>query len=492
DKFVEKCGTQPSFFVEQIVIKKTADPKKHKDSGASVLEKDLLLWTLSLQEKIANAIVIYPNQLSDTPLSTSKKYSLSDLCFKPYDSNTCLIHSPLEYWSNSADRLSSDPSILKTLSRTDKTSRGMVIPLNSVFGNVIYEKRNISADSIILTYFLKDMMDDCNEGQTIAIWEAIWRQVMDDIGSDFYIGGDRITSVLIFMVAVTNVYQSNIDLPPLKSALTFVGDALVFPDTRTNVTYWETSKAITADKFWGIVNPDQKNQFAEIRPSRHLTLSYEATQEINENGNCLLHDNGINWKFITNKSIKAFIWVLKFTVFPATGIAFTISFLVGFLLPEDMVIRAARLSKKKRNKVDRIILPASSSFGRSTLCVTTPRVVTLRGHHLADVDLICSNLKGIIVTTAADRHITSWNGKKGMPLKKLERFMRRCESCKCSSTGGIKNCISWPVRAMCMNDNIEVVAAGFEDGVVRVWDINSGQATYILKDTVEDVEQATS
>ncbi|CAG8570609.1 335_t:CDS:2, partial [Cetraspora pellucida] len=723
DKFFDKCGARPSFFVEQIVIK-AADPKKQK-GDANVLEKDLLLWTLDLQEKIANAVVMYPSQLSDTPLSTTKQYSLSDFCFKSFDSNnTCLIHSPLEYWSNNVDHLSSDPSILKTLSRTNKTSRGMIIPLNSIFGNVMYDKKQIvSADSIILTYFLK-YTDDYNEGQTIAIWEAIWQQVMDGIGTNFYLGGDRIISVnmnnqgelkhlsfrldqnnslessaewallllaylifflyiiissdrlnfvmskfglafstvaqvfaslimslsicslfgvtltlvsvswkllpfvfilvgvenmfilsnavtaipmqlnvkervarglekvgysitktliiwlllllicsainiesiqefciftsiamiidymlqmsffiatlsidlerlelemsnlfnnrigepdsddkdviplsktinygrrigsslvvLIFLVAVTNVYQSNIDLPPLESALSIFGRFFVVsPDTRTNVTYWETSRANTADKFWGIVNPDEKNQIAEIRPARHLTLSYEVKQEIYDDVIFSLR-HGVNWKLITNASIKAFIWVLKFTIVPATGIAFAISFLVGFLLPEDMVIRAARLSKKSRNNVDKIILPASSSFGRSTLCVTTPRVVTLRGHHLADVDLLCANLRGIIVTTAADRHITSWNGRRGMPLKKLERYMRRCESCKCSSTGGMKSCITWPVRAMCMNENIEILAAGFEDGVVRVWDINSGQATYILKDTVEDVEQVTS
>ncbi|CAG8826483.1 19411_t:CDS:2, partial [Gigaspora rosea] len=37
-----------------------------------------------------------------------------------------------------------------------------------------------------------------------------------------------------------------------------------------------------------------------------------------------------------------------------------------------------------------------------------------------------------------------------------------------------------------------LVAAGFEDGVVRVWDINSEQAIHILRDTVEDIEQVTS
>ncbi|CAG8673298.1 20931_t:CDS:1 [Dentiscutata erythropus] len=38
----------------------------------------------------------------------------------------------------------------------------------------------------------------------------------------------------------------------------------------------------------------------------------------------------------------------------------------------------------------------------------------------------------------------------------------------------------------------KTAAAGFEDGVVRVWDLNTGQVNYILKDTVEDVEQIMS
>ncbi|CAG8616195.1 8245_t:CDS:2 [Dentiscutata erythropus] len=713
---------QLSFRVEQVVIK-TVDSEKHK-GGAGVLEKDLLLWTLDLQERIANTFVTYPSQLSDAPLSSAKKYSLSDLCFKPINSYKCLIQSPLDYWSNDANRLSSDSSIIRTLLRTNKTSSfGVSIPLNSVFGNVVYEKKKVvSADSIILTYFLK-YMDDYQNDQIIAIWEAIWQQVIqqvtDDIETNSYPGSNRIKSinmikrgglkhlsfrvgqnkslessaewallllaylifflyiilssgrlnsvmskfglafstvaqvfaslimslsicslfgvtltlvsiswkllpfvfilvgvenmfilsnavtaiptqlnvkervakglekvgysitktliiwlllllicsatniesiqefciftsiamiidymlqmsffiatlsidlerleleynmsnlfnnrvgepvnddkndnplsktiiygrrigssllVLIFMVAVTNVYQSNIDLPPFKPTLSslFNNFTIVIPTTRTNITFWETSKAVPSDKFWDIVNTYNEGQFAEILPIRHLTLNYYPVE----------HDMYVpSWQFIIKLFMRAFVWILKFIVFPATGIAFAISFLVGFLLPADLVIRAARLSKKSRNDVNKIILPASTPSGKSILCVTTPRVVTLRGHHSADVDLLCANLNGNIISTATDRHITSWNGKKGMQLQKLERYIRPCESCKGGSTGGMKNCISWPVRAMCMNEKSEFVAAGFEDGVVRIWDINLGQVIYILGDTAEDVEQVTS
>ncbi|CAG8791207.1 5278_t:CDS:2, partial [Gigaspora rosea] len=194
DVFQDKCGDKPSLRVEQVVIK-TVNSKKI----TGVLDKDLLLWTLDLQERIANTVITYPSQFPDAPLSTAKNYSLSDLCFKPFDSNTCLIHSPLDYWSNNANRLSSDPFILKTLSRPNKTSSfGISIPLNSVFGNVIYDKKKVaSADSIILTYFLK-ITKDCDESQTIDIWEAIWRQVKDDINLNLYnlyFGDDRIEKI---------------------------------------------------------------------------------------------------------------------------------------------------------------------------------------------------------------------------------------------------------------------------------------------------------
>ncbi|CAG8715551.1 6687_t:CDS:1, partial [Gigaspora rosea] len=282
---------------------------------------------------------------------------------------------------------------------------------------------------------------------------------------------------------VTNVYQSNVDLPPLRFPLpSLIGNyanyTFIPSATRSNITFWET---VAADKFWVMVNldEDEKDHFVEIRPTRHLTLHYEEP--------VTPPPNYFDWHFIIRIAIRAIIWFLKFFVFPATGIAFAISFLVGFLLPADLVIRAARLSKKSRNN-NKIILPASSPSGKST----TTRVITLRGHHSADINLLCANLNGTIVTTATDRHITSWNGKKGMLLKKLERYMRRCESCKCGNTGGVKSCISWPVRTMCMNEKKELVAAGFEDGVVRVWDINSGTAVHILKDNVEDVEQVTS
>ncbi|CAG8517990.1 9286_t:CDS:2 [Cetraspora pellucida] len=710
ETFVEKYGTQPLFRVEQVIIK-IANSKKHNKGGnVGVLDKDILLWTSSLQGRVMDTVITYSNQPSSL---VTKKYSLSDLCLKPFDNNACLIHSPLAYWSNNADHLSSDISIPKTLSRINKTSSlGISIPLSSVFGNIVYEKgKIISADSIILTYFLKDMEND-NEGQTTAIWEAIWQQIMSDTDATFRLNDDRTVRVnmssqgelkhmsfnpdwngssarqgflvlaylifpivstarlnsvsskfglvfstvahvfaslimslsicslfgvtltfdsiswkllpfvfiligvdnmitltnavtmipkqlnvrervakglekvgypitkmliswllllmifsamnidsirefciftsiamiidfmlqmsffiavlsidlerleleictyrvgnsdvntdrdtmslskianygrrigfslmvLIFLVAVTNFYHTtieftnidftNIEWSSFKSALnSWIDNSVIFPGTRTNITYWETSMGETTDEFWSIVNMDKKDQFIEVLPARRLTLSFDIEQDYISRP---LDGDG-KWRLKIRAYIKTFVWFLKFIIFPIISAAFTVSVLMGFSLSE----------KTNNNEKNRKIATSSPSES-SDLYVTAPQVITLRGRHLADVDLLCANLNGVIITSATDKHITSWNGSKGTPLKKLERYMRRCATCKCDSSGGEKNCISWPVRAMCMSEKIELAAAGFEDGVVRVWDINSGQVTYILKDTVEDVEQIMS
>ncbi|PKY44503.1 hypothetical protein RhiirA4_399956, partial [Rhizophagus irregularis] len=87
-----------------------------------------------------------------------------------------------------------DDSISKTLSKADKLSSFKIpIPLDSVFGNPVYDKvtgRIIGADSIILTYFLEDM-GNCAEGQTLAIWDLLLKHVMD-ANDTCHIGGERI------------------------------------------------------------------------------------------------------------------------------------------------------------------------------------------------------------------------------------------------------------------------------------------------------------
>ncbi|CAG8455442.1 16064_t:CDS:2 [Dentiscutata heterogama] len=698
DYFVKKYGTQPSFHVEQVII--TNLKKQNMGDEVGVLRKDILSLILNLQEKIMDAFVMCPN------LSPIKRYSLSDLCLKPFNNNTCLIHSPLVYWLNNADRLSSDSSILKTLTLKSETSSGMLVPINSVFGNVVYDKKKIiSADSVILTYFLKDM-EECNESQTMTVWDAIWRKIINDNDTTFCHPDDRIIEinmnnkgevkhlsfnleqndslefsteqilfmlmylifsictlsfglpnsvksrfglffsivahvvvslimslsvcslfgvtltftslscieimviltnaiastpmqlniedrialglekvgynitkmllswlllllifsatnigsikefciftsiamiidymlqmsffvailsidlerlelemsylysktdreilpasqtnnytrrigsslvVLIFLASMTNVHNITTDSLSIKSALSNLVDNFIdLPTTHTNITYWESSMNY---EFWRIVDLNKKNQFIEIRPTRYLTLSY--TTEHDNYDSFRPFGNDLNWKLIY-ASIKSLAWFFKIFMFPIIGIIIIISFLMGLLLPTDLVIQISGFLKRPRNNDSNEITPTTLSFRNySTLYDTSPRIVTLRGRHSADVNFLCANLNGVIVTSATDKHITLWDGKQGVPLRKLERYMRRCETCKCDSTGGMKNCISWPVRAMCMNEKLEIAAAGFDDGVVRVWDIKSGQVTFILKSNgntidIEDAEQIMS
>ncbi|RIB28469.1 WD40-repeat-containing domain protein [Gigaspora rosea] len=285
---------------------------------------------------------------------------------------------------------------------------------------------------------------------------------------------------LIFLVAATNVHHANIEFPYLKSVLSnLIGNSIDFPDMHTNITFWEISMDQTASEFWSMVNPDKKDQFVEILPTRLLTLFYDIEQDD------IYHQFiDVNWRLSIRTYIKTFIWSLKFIISPVIGIVFTMPIPMGLSSFENLVIRVTRFFEKTNNDKD------TSPSESSSLYDTTPQIITLRGRHSADVDCLCANFSGIIITSATDRNITSWSGMKGTPLRKLERYMRRCSTCKCDSTGGLKRCISWPVRTMCMNENI--AAAGFEDGVVRVWDVNSGQVIYILKDTVEDVEQIMS
>ncbi|CAG8487505.1 7627_t:CDS:2 [Rhizophagus irregularis] len=321
------------------------------------------------------------------------------------------------------------------------------------------------------------------------------------IGTNFSNNVSNGSLFIYLMIAIsitTFMYQASGDfsslLPSFKSAFS---DSLANKNTVDKIsitnTFYETSTATDAEAFWNVVNPKKTNQYFEIRHPRKLTLLWTLDQKNNltestkssEPFPFLLEIAGT--KLSVRSIIKNAVLYLKIIIIPAFVIIFAISYLVSFLVPSDQIGKGTASRNDNENKIS---LPAPSS--RNSSFMTTPRVVTLRGRHSADVSLLCANPNGMIITTAKDKHITSWDGRRGVSLKKLERYMRKCDSCKCGITGGMKKCISWPVRAMCMSEKIELAAAGFEDGVVRVWDIDSGQATFILKDTVEDVESVVS
>ncbi|CAG8799561.1 15259_t:CDS:2, partial [Gigaspora margarita] len=548
--FVEKYGIQPSFCVEQIIIKVANSKEYNKSSSVGVLEKDLLLWTLYLQERIMNTVVTYSNPSS----LAAKEYTLSDLCLKPLNSmedcnesqimaiweaiweqiindtdtncrlgDDCIINVNMNY-QGELEHLSFNallmlaylifPLCILSAARLDsfRSKFGLIFSaVAHIFASLIMSLSICSLLGITLTFasvswkLLPFILILIGVENTLILTNAVTAipmqlNVEERVAKDRDVFppsktanyGRRIgvslvvnyvvpftTKALIFLIATTNVHHTNIEFPYLKSALSsLIGNSIDFPATHTNITFWETPMDQTASEFWSMVNPDKKYQFVEILPTRLLTLSYDIEQDD------IYHQFvDVNWRLSIRTYIKTFIWSLKFIIFLAIVIVFTIPIPMGFSSLENLVIRVTRFFEKTNSDRNKDT-PSSES---SSLYNTTPQIIILRGRHSADVDCLCANSSGIIITSATDRNIISWSGMKGTPLRKLERYVSRCSTCKCDSTGELKRWISWTVRTMCMSENI--AAAGFEDGVVRVWDVNSGQVIYILKDTVEDIEQ---
>ncbi|CAG8485397.1 6346_t:CDS:2 [Paraglomus occultum] len=247
-----------------------------------------------------------------------------------------------------------------------------------------------------------------------------------------------------------------------------------------NNKFYETAATDMADSFWQAVNPNRTNQCFELR-TKYVTIHGRNKDAVNDNGplNAWTLDVVTRSQQVFRHILKSIVTLVKYIIAPAAGITIGISYLVSFLLStssDDGPDNARNIRK------------TSSMNDLPDLRHTTPRIVTLRGRHAADVDLLCARSNGIIISASTDKRVTSWEGHHGSLSMKLERYLRRCESCKCGATKGMKQCIAWPVRALCTDETVELAAAGFEDGVVRVWDIQTGQAMHILKDPMDDVE----
>ncbi|CAG8556671.1 1743_t:CDS:2, partial [Ambispora leptoticha] len=330
--------------------------------------------------------------------------------------------------------------------------------------------------------YRRPMLTNINSKGKVAKPDVVWNSVTPGRVASFL-------AILIAMIGIRGFYPS---APHLQNSklITNLG-----PDTvnLVNNTFWEADTAVTADAFWDIVNPTRVPRYLEIQAPKIVTLMRDLPS--NDGGSTPVNKvKRSPFSFTSLKryiaiTIKTVVWFIKFIFAPAVAIGLGIAFLLHFLMSPDR--KKSRL--KQIEMMNSIIwLPKKSVDSSEKSGCYLPRVLTLLGRHTADVDLLCANSNGMIISTAIDKHITSWDGREGVPLKKLERYMRRCASCKCGITGGKKSCISWPVRAMCMSEKIELAAAGFEDGVVRVWDIKTGQASHILKDTVDDVESVMS
>ncbi|KAJ3079674.1 hypothetical protein HDU99_010361, partial [Rhizoclosmatium hyalinum] len=168
-RFLERFGTAPHLRLEQIVFNASVSREREAASGsAGVLNKKVLLEALDLQSRIESSTVLYhPTEGLYTPSSYASKdssdssvsISVHDICFLV--SEKCLIHTPLDYWNSDINSLASDNDILHTLSNTSiKSSLGAPIPMQSVFGGVVYSKTHpaslISASSLVITYVLDE------------------------------------------------------------------------------------------------------------------------------------------------------------------------------------------------------------------------------------------------------------------------------------------------------------------------------------------------
>lgn len=70
-----------------------------------VLQKNVLLMVLALQNQISNTSIPCTPELARQGRFDC---TIDDICFKPRGDTRCLVHSPLEYWSMSADDIRMD------------------------------------------------------------------------------------------------------------------------------------------------------------------------------------------------------------------------------------------------------------------------------------------------------------------------------------------------------------------------------------------------
>src|SRR6185312_4601299 len=169
--------------------------------------------------------------------------------------------------------------------------------------------------------------------------------------------------------------------------------------------FYETSATDMADSFWRAVNPNKTDQCLELR-TKYITIHGRNKDAINDNGplNAWTQDFVFRSQQMLKHILKSITTIVKYIIAPAAGIAIGISYLVAFLL-----------STNNGHEQDngRSVRKTSSMNDLQDLRLTTPRVVTLRGRHAADVDLLCAGSNGVIISTSADKRITSWEGHHG-------------------------------------------------------------------------------
>ncbi|RUS17354.1 hypothetical protein BC937DRAFT_90082 [Endogone sp. FLAS-F59071] len=180
---------RPFLRIEQVFITATHAYGPDSDRDAGALTRDVLIYIHWLQRRIATTSVALPSSLTANQQSSSynpspsRDYTLSDICFKPFNDTRCLIHSPLEYWHNDPIRLRADPAILRTLNgqRRARTSLGLGMHPDTLFGRARYDDAGrtlTGAEAVVVTYFLHDQGFADREAIGM-IWDAVWDKVVD-------------------------------------------------------------------------------------------------------------------------------------------------------------------------------------------------------------------------------------------------------------------------------------------------------------------------
>ncbi|KAI9340696.1 hypothetical protein DFJ73DRAFT_762600 [Zopfochytrium polystomum] len=251
--FVERFGSHPFLRLEQIVVNHSDTLAAYRrGSGPGVLSQAFFQHVLDLQLRIAAAAVEAPlpddddgedddddhadnlrvHDLDDdaanngadagdaaaenrgapdassgssslgqgdTPTGRRRRrrrtIRLQDICYKPFSDGRCLVHSPLEYWHSSPDRLREDPDFLRTLSNASTLSSfGTPIPLHSVLGGVVFDRQRSlvsGADSVVITYFLELKRGRLAESEewTSLVWDRIWAAAVRPEAADGGGGG---------------------------------------------------------------------------------------------------------------------------------------------------------------------------------------------------------------------------------------------------------------------------------------------------------------
>lgn len=144
-----KCGIEKTLRVERILLTTNGF---ESESGA--ITHELLSSGLQLERRLDN----YAKTRGLNCLTSS--------------ASSCVVASPLEYWSHNEQKLRHDNSLLKTINAANKTGYSFPLRKSMVFaGRESLDTHGGSMDFaayLVMTYFFHE--DDCNGSDGHSMW----------------------------------------------------------------------------------------------------------------------------------------------------------------------------------------------------------------------------------------------------------------------------------------------------------------------------------